>query len=135
MCKVLIDVFCVRANVTADAADVHQGSAAAAAVACVTYCLLSECQAEGGAAAELQLHKGQEVTLPSFTRKKVRFLIFFLFIDFKSMNKQPRTKKESRPSASGTNKSRDTIHLNGPLVRHTSELVQYFFSTVFLQCY
>lgn len=70
-----MEVFCWRSNVTADAADVHQGSAAAAAVACVTYGLLSECQAEGGVATEVQLCKGQEVTLPSFTWKE---LVFFM---------------------------------------------------------
>lgn len=68
--KVLMEVFCLRSNVTADAADVHQGSAAAAAVACVTSCLLSECQAEGGAAAEVLLRKGQEVTSPSFSSEE-----------------------------------------------------------------
>lgn len=74
-----MEVFCLRSNVTADAADMHQGSAAAAAVACVTYCLLSECQAEGEAATEVQLRKGQEVTLPSLTRKEGEF--FFVVVD------------------------------------------------------
>lgn len=68
--KDLMEVFCLRSNVTADAADVHQGSAAAAAVACVTSCLLSECQAEGGAAAEVLLRKGQGVTSPSFSSEE-----------------------------------------------------------------
>lgn len=75
-----MEVFCLRSNVTADAADVHQGSAAAAAaVACVTYCLLSECQAEGGAATEVQLRKGQEVTLPSFTRKEGEYFFYYYY--------------------------------------------------------
>lgn len=68
--KILIEVFCLRSNVTADAADVHQGSAAAAAVACVTSYLLSECQAKGGAAAEVLPRKGQEVTSVSFSNEE-----------------------------------------------------------------
>lgn len=66
-----MEVFCLRSNVNADAADVHQGFCA---VACVTHCLVSKCQAKEEEATEARLCKGQKVTLPSFTRKDFPFL-------------------------------------------------------------
>lgn len=124
--KVLMEVFYWRSNVNADAADVHQGSGA---VACVTHGLLSKCQAKGGEATEVQLCKGQEVTLASFMRKD------FLFIDGEEwMNKQPRHKNEPQLSTSGIYLDKQGYNPS-QWSNCGQNSLQYFFSTVLPQCY